>query len=351
MKESKRLLGVLVLMLGLVLAGCSNEKEVELRKQAYEDTEFLMGTYVSLRIYNEGKEDVLEDGFNVVRELADKITGETVESDISKINAAAGDHAVVVSEPVYELLKIADSYSDEMDGQFNYAIGSITKLWRIGFDDARKPSQEEIDQALLAIDFTEVTFNDEEQSVYLPNEAMALDLGAIAKGYIADQVRDLFEEEGITSAIIDLGGNVFVMGGSPSRDGEVWRVGIQDPLGVRGSSVGSTVQSDRSIVTSGIYERYLEVDGQLYHHLMDPKTGYPFDNEIAGVSIISEDSVDGDTLSTLVFGLGVEAGLDYINSRDDVDAVFITKDNKVYLSEGIKNNFELTNQSYTLVEE
>ncbi|HJB23037.1 MAG TPA: FAD:protein FMN transferase [Candidatus Jeotgalibaca pullicola] len=340
-----------LILIAVVLTGCGGNKTEKLRKQAYENTEFLMGTYVTLRIFNEGKEETLEKGFALVRDLADKITGETMDSEISAINEAAGEHPVAVSEEVYELLKIADEYSDEVGGQFNYAIGSITNLWRIGFDDARKPSQEEIDQALQSIDFTRVEFNDEDHSVFLPDENMELDLGAIAKGYMTDQVHELFLEEGITSAIIDLGGNVFVMGGSPSRDGEVWNVGIQDPLAERGESIGSTQQTDRSIVTSGIYERYIEVDGQVYHHLMNPNTGYPFDNEIAGISIISEKSIDGDALSTLVFGLGLEAGLDYVNGRNDVDAVFITKDKEVYLSDGIKENFQLTNEAYTLMEE
>ena len=161
----------------------------------------------------------------------------------------------------------------------------------------------------------------------------------------------LFAEEGVTSAIIDLGGNVFVMGGSPTRDGEIWNIGIQDPQGSRGESIGSTKQSDVSIVTSGIYERFLEVDGDISHHLMNPKTGYPFDNDIIGISIISDKSADGDALSTLIFGLGLEEGLVYVNNREDVEAVFITKNQDIYVSDGLKDNFELTDESYHLVEE
>lgn len=346
MKSMRRLLGILGML--VFLAACGNKNEIN--TQAYNDTEFLMGTYVSLSVYDDGKEEAVEKGFAIVRDLAEKITGETTESEISKINAAAGVEPVVVSAAVYELIKTAADYSDALDGQFNYTIGPITNLWRIGFDDARKPSQAEIDAALQKIDFHQVVLNDDDRSVYLEETGMEIDLGAIAKGYITDKVKELFEEEGVTTAIIDLGGNVFVMGASPVREGDSWNVGIQDPFAERGESIGSTKQTNRSIVTSGIYERYLEVDGQVYHHLMNPKTGYPFDNEIAGVSIISEKSVDGDALSTLVFGLGVKAGLDYVNGRDDVEAVFVTKDKKVYLSDGLKDNFELRKEDYTLVE-
>lgn len=346
MKRIRFLVGVLSVL--FFLSACGSESKIN--TQAYNDTEFLMGTYVSLSIFDDGKEEVLEQGFAEVRDLADRITGETMESEISKINSAAGKEPVVVSEEVYELIKIAADYSDTLDGQFNYAIGPITNLWRIGFDDARKPSQEEIDDALQRVDFNKVSFNDNDRSVYLEEAGMELDLGAIAKGYITDKVKDLFEAEGVTTAIIDLGGNVYVMGASPVREGDVWNVGIQDPFAERGESIGSTEQSNRSIVTSGIYERFLEVDDKVYHHLMNPKTGYPFDNEIAGVSIISETSVDGDATSTLVFALGIEEGLKYVNGREDIEAVFISKDKEVYLSDGLKDNFQLLKDEYTIVE-
>lgn len=346
MKRIRFLVGVLGVL--FFLSACGSESKIN--TQAYNDTEFLMGTYVSLSIFDDGKEEVLEQGFAEVRDLADRITGETMESEISKINSAAGKEPVVVSEEVYELIKIAADYSDTLDGQFNYAIGPITNLWRIGFDDARKPSQEEIDDALQRVDFNKVSFNDNDRSVYLEEAGMELDLGAIAKGYITDKVKDLFEAEGVTTAIIDLGGNVYVMGASPVREGDVWNVGIQDPFAERGESIGSTEQSNRSIVTSGIYERFLEVDDKVYHHLMNPKTGYPFDNEIAGVSIISETSVDGDATSTLVFALGIEEGLEYVNGREDIEAVFVSKDKEVYLSDGLKDNFQLLKDEYTIVE-
>lgn len=354
MEKQKKKTGLFSLLAILLffLSACGEKEAVPtVRKQPYDDTQFLMGTYVTLRIYDEGKEEVLEKGFDRVKELADKITGETQESEISKVNRAAGKNAVTVSEDVYELVKTAADYTELSQGEFNYAIGPITDLWRIGFDDARKPEQAEIDGALQFVDYKNIELNDEDHSLFLKKEGMMLDLGAIAKGYMTDEVRELFEKEGVTTAIIDLGGNVFVMGSSPSREDGYWNVGVQDPLASRGESIGTTQQSDRSIVTSGIYERYLEVDGEIYHHLMNPKTGYPFDNEIAGISIISDKSVDGDALSTLVFGLGVEEGLAFVNQREDVQAIFITKDQKVYVSDGLKDNFKLTNEDYTLVED
>lgn len=333
----------------LFLAGCGSEEEQALLTSPYEQTEFLMGTYVTLRVYDEGKEAVLKDAFARVEELADKVTVNEPGSEIDQVNEAAGKEAVELSDDVYPLIATAAEYSEISNGGFDYTIGPITDLWRIGFDDARKPEQEEIDAVLTLVDYSKVELNAENQSIFLTQPGMALDLGAIAKGYIADEIKVLFEEAEVTTAIIDLGGNVIVMGGSPTQKGEAWNIGIQDPLSERGETVGKTKQKDRSIVTSGIYERYLEVDGEIYHHLMNPKTGYPFDNEIAGVSIISENSVDGDALSTVVFGLGLEAGLDFVNNSEDIEAIFITKDKEVYTSDGLMDNFELTNENYTWV--
>lgn len=333
----------------LLFTGCGNaavDGETVVLKEPYEKTEFLMGTYVTVRVYDEGKEAVLESAFERVEELAGKITVNEPGSEIDAVNLSAGAGAIVLSEDVYPLVRSAWDYSEASDGDFDLSIGPITELWHIGFEDARKPEQSEIDAALALVDHERVVLDDAAQTVMLADAGMRIDLGAIAKGYITDEVKELLVEEGVTTAIIDLGGNVYVLGGSPLREGEAWNVGIQDPLAERGQTIGKTRQKDRSIVTSGIYERYIEVDGVTYHHLMDPETGYPFDNDIAGVSIISDKSIDGDALSTFVFGLGTEAGLAYVNGREDIEAVFVTKDKEVYVSDGLKDNFELTNDDY-----
>lgn len=348
-QNKKYLSGLVMSVVLLLLAGCGSKEEQALLTTPYEQTEFLMGTYVTLRVYDEGKEAVLEEAVARVEELSDKVTVNKPDSEIDKVNEAAGKEAVELSDDVYPLIETAAEYSEVSNGGFDYTVGPITGLWSIGFEDARKPEQVEIDAALPLVDYSKVELNAENQTIFLTESGMALDLGAIAKGYIADEIKDLFEEKGVTTAIIDLGGNVVVMGGSPTKEGEAWNIGIQDPLSERGETVGKTKQKDRSIVTSGIYERYLEVEGEIYHHLMNPETGYPFDNEIAGVSIISNQSIDGDALSTVVFGLGLEKGLNYVNEREDIEAVFITKDKKVYTSDGLMDNFELTNEDYTWV--
>ncbi|MCA5014367.1 MULTISPECIES: FAD:protein FMN transferase [unclassified Enterococcus] len=350
MKNKKVLMTILTGLFLIVLAGCgSKEETAKINKEPYSDQQSLLGTYVQVRIYDDGKKDVLDKAFARVKELGDKITVNEKGSEIDAINEQAGIKPVKVSDDVYPLIKRAYEYSEDSSGGFDMAIGPITQLWHIGFDDARKPSQEEIDQALKLVDYHKVKLNDEDQTVYLEEKGMQLDLGAIAKGYITDEVVKVLKDNGVTTAIVDLGGNVFVLGHSPRGKDVDWNVGIQDPNKARNTVVGTVQESNKTLVTSGIYERYLKVDGETYHHLFDPKTGYPFDNDIAGVTVITKKSIDGDGLSTAVFSMGVKKGLEYAESLKDVDVIFVTKEDKVYVSKDIEKVFELGKDSgYTM---
>lgn len=335
-----------------LLGGCSTkEEEVTLLETPYDTTEFLMGTYVSLRIYDEGKEDVLQLAVDRISELADKVTTNEPGSEMDKINQAAGIEAVDVSADVFPLVKMASEYSAVTNGGFDYAIGPVTDLWRIGFDDARVPEPAEIEEVLPLVNHEWIEIDEENQTVFLKESEMKIDLGAIAKGYIADEVKKVFLDNGVTTAIIDLGGNVVVMGDSPNREGTGFNVGVQDPFDSRGTYVAAINLRNQSIVTSGIYERYIEQDGEVYHHLMNPETGYPFENELASVTIISEESIDGDALSTVAFGFGLEAGLEYVNNYENIEGIFITKEREVYTTDGLSEVFSLTNDDYSWASE
>lgn len=355
MKNKHLLLMSFFFVLVIGLAGCGDakeEKKAAILKDPYSDTQFLMGTVVNVKIYNEGKEDVLEKAFNRVKELAAKITVNEKGSEIDEINNQAGVAPVKVTDDIYYLLKEAYHYSKTSEGGFDMTIGSLTDLWRIGFPDARKPAQNEIDAVLPLIDYKKVDFNDKDKTVYLPEKGMQLDLGAIAKGYITDEVVKVLKANDVDTAIVDLGGNIFVLGHSPRKADADWNVGIQDPNETRGTTIGTIPESNRSIVTSGIYERFYEdpTDGKKYDHLMDGTTGYPFDNDIAGVSIVSKKSIDGDGLSTAVFSKGVKGGLAFVDNLDGVEAIFVTKENKIYLSKGLDGVFKLTSDTYTVEE-
>lgn len=344
---------VLLAVTSTIVAGCSSKKDEtkhsakqeQLIKEPYSERQFLMGTYVQVKIYNEGKKDVLKKAFDRIGDLDRKITVNEKGSEVDEINAQAGIKPVKVSDDVYQLIQAAKHYSEDSNGGFDLAIGPITQLWHIGFDDARKPEQHEIDQELSKVNYKKVQLNDKEKTVYLEEKGMSLDLGAIAKGYITDEVVKVLKDNGVTSAIVDLGGNVFVLGDNPKSSSGNWKVGIQDPNEARNTVVGTVEEKNKSLVTSGIYERYLKVGDEVYHHLFNAKTGYPFDNDIAGVTIVSDTSIAGDALSTAVFSKGVKDGMAYVDTLDGVDAIFITKEDDIYVSKGLKDNFVLNEDS------
>ena len=343
-KKRFYIVGFLIL---LFLTSC-DPNNGDLMQSPYKQTEFLMGTVATVKIYDEGKETVLESVFNRIETLAEQIGVEEVKSQIDKVNANAGKKSVEVSDDIFELVQAGKNYSEQADGSFDITIGPLTALWHIGYEDARKPEQAEIDEVLSLINYEKVILDEDKGTVYLEDEGMRMDLGAIAKGFIADEVNEVLDENGVSTAIIDLGGNIYVKGNNPS--GKKWTVGIQDPFSARGETVGRIEASDQSIVTSGIYERYLEVDGVTYHHLLNPIDGYPFDNEIAGVTIVSENSIDGDALSTVVFSKGLEDGMNFIENQEGVEAIFVNKDNHIFITSGLEDEFQLTNDSFQLGE-
>lgn len=339
---------LLLLVSVFILSACMSN-QTNLLDTPHRETEFLLGTVVSLSVYDADKGYVIDKALERIEQLENMLSDEIESTEVDLINQNAGVEPVQVSEELYYLIEQSVKYGELSDGGFDVTIGPLTNLWRIGYDDARKPTSDEINQVLVLIDDKKIELDDESQSVYLMEENMQLDFGAIAKGFITDQIHELFIEEGVTSAIIDLGGNIFVMGQRPQ--GDTWNVGIQNPFLARGEIIGRVRVSDQSIVTSGIYERYLEVDGVQYHHLLNPNTGYPFDNEIAGVSIVSDASIDGDALSTVVFTKGLEQGKAFIESYQGAEAIFITKDQQVILSSGLDGVFELTNDRFELIAE
>lgn len=350
-RNSKANLILFFSLILFVIVGCSSnqETEPELLETPSEAREFMMGTYIVLRVYDEGKEEALEKAVTRIEELDEKLSSNDKGSEIDAINEAAGDHAVEVSDDVFPLIKAAEEYSAITNSGFDYTIGPITNLWRIGFDDARVPEPEEIESVLPIVNYEKAELDSDKQTVFLTEKDMRIDLGAIAKGYIADEVIKVLVENGVTTGIVDLGGNVVIMGDSPTRDTGGFNVGVQNPDTTRGEIVGSINLKDKSIVTSGIYERYIEENGEFYHHLMSPDTGYPFENDLAGVTIITDKSIDGDALSTVVYAFGLQGGLDYVNSNEGVEAIFVTHDKEVYTSDGITEDFNLTDENYTWV--
>lgn len=308
---------------------------------------FVLGTIVSISLYDHQSEELLDAAFNKLSELENLLSINKTNTLIDAINENAGLSPVQVDEATYSLVQKGIYYSELTSGAFDITIGPIVKLWNIGFPSARVPSQEEINAKLPLVDYNLITLDDSSKSVYLEKKGMLLDLGGIGKGYAADEVAQLLSEAGVEHAIINLGGNIYTLGDKPGN--KLWTIGVQDPFNPRGDTIGTIGVANKSIVTSGIYERYLTAeDGTKYHHILNPTTGYPYDNHIAGVSIISDSSTDGDALSTATFALGLDEGLAFIEKLDGIDAIFVTTDRKVYVTSGIKEQFHLTSSDFTL---
>lgn len=339
----------LFMILVVFLAGCSNNDQKQV--QPLSRTEFLMGTVVTLKIFDGEMETAMDEAFERLEDLTAQISvnEDSETSLIKKVNNNAGVKPVEVPDEIFYLIETGKEYGEFSDRSFDITIGPLTSLWRIGFPDARKPTAEEITDVLPLINYENLKLDKTRQTVYLEQPDMKIDLGAIAKGFMTDEVVAVLQKHDVTSAIIDLGGNIFVMGKNTS--GENWSVGVQDPFSPRGEIIGKMKTSNKSIVTSGIYERYLEVDGEKYHHLLNPKDGYPFENELAGVSVITNQSIDGDALSTILFSKGVEEGLLLAEEMNEVEAIFITKNREVYITSGLTGNFELTAEDYVLANE
>ena len=310
-------------------------------------TDMVLGTVCSIRLIDGGSARTVDEIFVRLRQIEDKMSVNKDGTELAAVNAAAGKAAVKVSGDTFFVISRALDYARLTEGAFDPTVGPLVKLWGIGTDGARVPAKGEIAAALTLIDYRNVEIDKAAQTVKLLRPGMRLDLGAIAKGYSADECSKILEAHKVRSAIVDLGGNVLVFG--KKKDGSPWKVGIQDPSSDRGEYIGIVSGPSMTVVTSGVYERYFMKDGIRYHHILDTTTGFPIQNGLTSVSIVAGSSIDADGLSTSVFALGLEKGRKLVESLPGVKAIFIDKDRKVYLSEGAGKIFTMTNKTFSLV--
>lgn len=323
----------------MLLSGCAQE-------ELHTIENFKLYTLCQITTYETLKSSVATEIWDALDRIDATMSMHLKNSEISQINSAAGTHSVVVSKETFNVIKKALDYSDISSG-FDISIGPLVTLWGIGSDSPSVPRALELQEALNLVDYKKVVLDEKKLSVYLPEPGMQLDLGAIAKGYAADVTRDILLEHGVKQAIINYGGNILTLGEKSKK--KPWQIGVQNPDQARGAYIGVVGLNNQSIVTSGTYERFFEADGKRYHHLINTNDGYPIENGLWSVSIISQNSIDGDALSTLIFSQGLEKGLALIESLDQVDAIFVTNESKIYLSSGLKDNFKLVDETYTVM--
>ena len=318
---------VLFLIFCFIFTGCTSTPAEPISR-----TGFYFDTVINITIYDKSDETLLDSCMKMCSHYDNLLSTTKENSDIWNINHAGGKPVKVDPETIL-LLQKALFYADLTNGRFDPTIGGVSSLWNFsGNTPGPVPDKKKIAEALEHVSYKNILLDSSAGTVTLSDPLTRLDLGAIAKGYIADQLKKYLKKEGVASAIINLGGNVLLVGNKP--DGSDFTVGIQKPFADNSTYIAAVSASDCSLVSSGSYERYFEQDGKMYFHILDSATGYPVDTDLVGVTILSDQSVDGDGLSTACFILGLDKGMKLIESIPGTEAAFITKDEHLHYSSG-----------------
>lgn len=330
MNKLSRIAALSILAASLIITQTACSSEV---KPVSKDNYFL-DTTCNISVYEgENPEQAIDAAYKLCAEL-DKTLSKTVAvSDISKINNANGDW-VAVSDYTIELLQKGIEYSKLSDGQFDITVGGITGQWDFHATDPVLPDEDELARAAKHVGYSAVQIDG--NMVCLTDTKAQLDLGGIAKGYIGDKMVEVLEENGVTSGIVNLGGNIICIGSKPDSEG--FTIGVEAPFSDRTEIVGSTEVADKTLVTSGVYERMFEIDGKIYHHILDAKTGWPVDSDLNSITLVADKghSVDCDAMSTICLIKGYKEAKKFIESQDGIEAVFILKDGTVKTTNGMK---------------
>ena len=311
-----------------ILSGCASTDSNPL---TYQDT--LFDTVIQIRIYDANADEAL-DACKTACKTYENLFSRTVEgSDIYRLNHANGSPTELSDETI-TLLKLALQYCELSDGAFDVTLAPLSDLWNFQDNSGVLPDNTAIVEALSHVGYKNVMITG--NTVQLLDAQTEIDLGGIAKGYIADQLKAILKEHNVEHALIDLGGNILALGGKP--DGTAFRIGIQKPFSLSGEAMTYVETTNQSVVSSGVYQRYFELDGTIYHHIVNPRTGYPYQNHLYGVTILSDSSADADALSTTCFALGPEEGMKLINSLDYAEALFITDEYELLYSNNFPKN-------------
>lgn len=288
----------------------------------------LMGTIIQLQIMSTqgNPQQEMDWAIKQLKHYENVFSANDDSSLLMQVNHAAGKRAVTVPRELFWLIEVGKRYSLFEQSNLNIAIGPLVKLWHIGFQDAREPSDQEIQAKLALTNPADIYLDARTSRVYLDKPGMEIDLGALAKGYFADQIANGWKHDGVVSGMINLGGNVVVIGDHPHHEDHHWIVGLQDPAKPQGQCIRCLKLRDQSIVTSGTYQRNLQVHHRFFHHLINPQTGYPFTTDLASLSIISRKSLPGELWTSMLFGHSWEYIEQVVHKTAGIQAIGIWQD-------------------------
>lgn len=290
-----------------------------------------MGTVIDLSVEHASADRILKEVIRRLNVYEHRFSANDSDSELMAVNKYAGIKPVAVHPELYTLIKIGKEHSCATGSHLNIAIGPLVQTWRIGFTDAKVPTQAEIDRLLERTNPQNIVLDDDTHTVFLKEPGMLIDLGALAKGYIADLIMAYLKEQKITSALINLGGNIVGF-----KENNYWKIGIQNPVQERNHYLKVLKVEDHSVVTSGIYERQLTDKGKTYHHILNPETGYPMTTDVASLTIYSKRSLDGEIWTTRLYGLNSDEIISKIEELEGIEGLVITKEGHTFYSTGLK---------------
>ena len=310
----------------------------EQNNEAKSKTLFAMDTVINFTVYT--KDDTLLENMETKVYSLEKLLSVTdLDSEIYNLNLGSRDN---MNTEMIKLIEKATELCEKSDGDLDITLYPVLKAWGFTQDEYNIPTDDELKALLALVDYKKVEIKGDKVSM---PQGMKIDLGSVTKGYTGDVLRDIMIENGVTSAIINLGGNVQTLGTKP--DASPWRIGIQNPLGK--DYLGIIEVSDQAVITSGGYERYFEDDeGNIYWHILDPKTGKPTNNGLISVTVVGKRGFLCDGLSTALFVKGLDEAIEFWKENQNFEAIFITDDNTIYITEGIKDDFTLTVDTFNI---
>jgi FAD:protein FMN transferase len=306
-------------------------------------SEYVLWTQCAVTLYDHQEPSILDAAFQRLHELDAHLSVNQPGSELDAVSDAAGRAPVKVGDDVLFVIGKGLHLAEISDGLFDPTVGPLMKAWKMNTENGAIPSPDDLARARSLVSWRDVVLDEKAHTIYLRRPGMRLDAGALLKGYAADEVVRILRSRGVRSAIVDLGGDIYAMG--PRPDGTPWRIGIQNPVATRGQSLGVAKVVSRSVVSSGDYEHFFVQNGKRYHHIMDTRTGFPVDNGLDQVTVITESSVDADGLGLTFFCLGAEKGLALARSLG-IDAIMVTAAREIYATEGAKKIFSLSDTSF-----
>lgn len=316
-------------------------------KEFLEKEDFIFNTRVYQKIGydNNEKEDILfkikeiaENATLIMYEFEEKLSFFKENSEISKINRNSAKGFTKVSFDTFEILKKSAYYAKLTNGIFDITIAPLVKEWAINSENPRILSHNIVKELLNLVDYEDVILNDSNLSVMLLRENQKIDLGGIAKGYIADKIIEFYKKNNINSAIINIGGNIKVLGGKSEYD--LWSVGIFEPKKHSKKVICSIEVENKSIVTSGSYERAFMYNDELYCHILNTKTGYPIKSDLKSITIVSDESIDGDALSTPLFIMGKDKAYEFMK-KHNISGIMVTNKDEIIVTKDLIEGFKL----------